>query len=290
MRTLLLPLVVVACAGMQPADPVTGALAPPAGTAITEVALPGPPGVTLRAELHLPATPTGPAVVALHGCTGLGPAERPIRLSGRERDWAARLVALGHPVLFPDSFGSRGLGEACGVRGFPAGSFGVRRDDALAAAAWARAQPWGQGGIAGRAPALLGWSHGGSTVLAAWAAAAPGAISAAIAFYPGCVAAPEPSGPAVPLLMLLGAADDWTRPQPCEALAARHAEVTRHTYPDARHAFDGLGGAVRTRWLPDGRQVSFGPEPAARADARARVAAFLASQADRPPAQRAGGP
>jgi len=129
---------------------------------------------------------------------------------------------------------------------------------------------------------LLGWSHGGSTTLAAWAVAPPGAISAAIAFYPGCLGAPEPGGRAAPMLMLLGGDDDWTAPQPCEALAARHAEVTRHTYPGARHGFDGLAGAVRSRWLPNGRQVSFGPEPTARADARGRVAAFLAAHAGGP--------
>ncbi|MBY0339352.1 MAG: hypothetical protein K2X11_22250, partial [Acetobacteraceae bacterium] len=78
---------------------------------------------TLRARLYLPAEPSGPAIVALHGCSGIGGADAPIRLGPRERDWAARLTALGHPVLFPDSFGSRGLGEACGVRGFPAGPF-----------------------------------------------------------------------------------------------------------------------------------------------------------------------
>lgn len=267
-----------ACAGMQPADPATGALAPPAGATITEVAVPGPGGVALRAELLLPAAPTRPAVITLHGCSGIGAAGRPIRLPGRERDWAARLAMEGHPVLAVDSFGSRGLGEACGVRGFPAGAFGVRRDDALAAAAWARAQPWRQE----KAPVLLGWSHGGSTVLAAWAAAPPGAISAAVAFYPGCVGAPEPRGSAAPLLMLLGAEDDWTLPQPCEVLASRHPEVTRHTYGGARHGFDGLGGAVRSRFLPNGRQVSFGPEPAARADARERVRAFLASHAGDP--------
>jgi dienelactone hydrolase len=275
MRAILLPFLLVACAGMQPADPVTGALAPPAGATVTEVVVPGPGDLALRAELLLPAAPTRPAVIALHGCSGIGAAGRPIRLPGRERDWAARLAALGHPVLAVDSFGSRGLGEACGVRGFPAGSFNVRRDDALAAAAWARAQPWGRG----QAPVLLGWSHGGSTALAAWAAAPPGAISAAVAFYPGCIGAPEPRGSAAPLLMLLAADDDWTAPGPCEALAARHAEILRHTYPGARHGFDGLASAVRTRSLPNGREVSFGPEPTARADARERVAAFLASHA-----------
>ena len=96
-------------------------------------------------------------------------------------------VAPGRYVGLLSHSGSRGLGAACGVRGFPAGPFRVRRDDALAAADWARAQGWG-------APVLLGWSHGGSTALAAWTDAAPGQVRGAIAFYPGCVGAPAPRG------------------------------------------------------------------------------------------------
>lgn len=276
MRFLLPLLVLAACANAQPVDSRSGALAPPAGSTAAVVELPGPAGLALRAELHLPAQPSRPAIIALHGCTGIGEAGQPLRLSPRERDWAARLLALGHPVLFPDSFGSRGLGQACGVRGFPAGPFRARREDALAAAAWVRSQPWGQAG----APVLLGWSHGGSTALAAWATAPPGAISAAIAFYPGCVGAPEPRGDGGPLLLLLGEADDWTRPQPCEALAERApGRITRITYAGAHHAFDGLGTRLRSRALPDGRQVTFGAAPAARSDARDQVARFLASHA-----------
>lgn len=243
------------------------------------VTVPGAEGTPLRALLYVPSNPTRPAVVALHSCSGLGPAERPIRLPPHQRDWAIRLLEAGHPILFPDSFGSRGLGEACGVRGFPAGPIGVRRFDALAAADWARAQSWGRD----QAPILIGWSHGGSTTLAAWATAAPGALSAAIALYPGCGQGEAPRLGTAPLLMLLGAEDNWTPPQPCEQLAARAPGViTVVSYPGAHHGFDGLTGGVRTRYLPNGRSVSLGPDGAARADSRARVAAFLAANAGPP--------
>jgi dienelactone hydrolase len=256
-------------AGPGPGNPV---LALPAGARSEAVSLPGPEGVTLRAQLFLPASATKAPVIALHGCSGLGPASGPLRLFPRERDWAARLVAAGHPVLFPDSFGSRGLGPACGERGFPAGPFGARRDDALAAARWAQAQPWGQG----KRTVLLGWSHGGSTTLAAWAAAPPELVAGAIAFYPGCIGAPRPAGTA-PLLMLLGAQDDWTAPQPCERLASGVAAITRVTYPGAHHGFDGLQDRLVSRVLPNGRTVHVGGQAAARQDAQARVTAFLAS-------------
>lgn len=241
--------------------------------------VPGAEGTTLRALLYLPPNPSRPAVIALHSCTGIGPAERPIRLPPHQRDWAIRLLEAGHPVLFPDSFGSRGLGEACGVRSFPAGPLGVRRFDALAAADWARAQPWGRG----QPPVLIGWSHGGSTTLAAWATAAPGALSAAIALYPGCGLGEATRLGTTPLLMLLGAEDNWTPPQPCEQLAARAPGViTVLRYPGAHHGFDVLSGGIRTRYLPTGHSVSLGPDGAARTDSRAQVATFLAANAGPP--------
>ncbi|WP_207538217.1 dienelactone hydrolase family protein [Sabulicella rubraurantiaca] len=244
--------------------------APPLPASAREVTLPGPGGVALRALVLTPETPRGPAVVALHGCSGIGGGGSPIRLGARERDWTARLVAAGHPVIFPDSFGSRGLGEACGQRPFPAGPFSVRRDDALAVAAWATAQGWGR-------PVLLGWSHGGSTTLAAWAAAPPGALSGAVALYPGCLGAPAPSG-AVPMLLLLGGSDDWTPAAPCEGWAARApGRVVAATFSGAHHGFDGLSGGLRRRSLPDGRTVSLGPDGAARGEARRRVMEFLAA-------------
>jgi dienelactone hydrolase len=241
--------------------------------------VPGAAGMPLRALLYLPPNPSRPAVIALHSCSGVGPAERPIRLPAHQRDWAIRLLEAGHPVLFPDSFGSRGLGEACGQRGFPAGPLGLRRLDALAAADWARAQPWGRG----QAPVLIGWSHGGSTTLAAWATAAPGALSAAIAFYPGCGQGRAMPAGTAPLLMLLGAEDDWTPPQPCQQIAARAPDIIMvETYAGAHHGFDGLTGGVRSRILPDGRSVSLGPDGAARAASRARLASFLAASAGPP--------
>jgi len=269
----LLPLLLVSCT-----DPTL-----PTATAETpvrreQVALPGPDGVTLRAILALPeAAPTRATVIALHGCGGLGgPAGAP-RLPMREADWAARLTAAGHAVLFPDSFGSRGLGQACGIRDFPAGAEAVRWKDARAAADWAAAQPWAVPGGA----VLLGWSHGGSTVLGAVNHPLPGgAIRAAIAFYPGCLATLRAGGwrPEVPLLLLLGGADDWTPATHCQRLA-QGSPAAVETYDGAPHGFDAPGGQVRTRTLADGRMVTAGPDPAARAAALARVEGFLARQA-----------
>jgi dienelactone hydrolase len=271
-RSRLLPLLLLAaCAG--PELPFATARAP---SSVQQVEIPGPEGVTLRALLALPEGPaTGAVVVALHGCSGLAPPNRRLRLPLREADWAARLTEAGHPVVFPDSFGSRGLGGGCGVRGFPVSPEGVRREDARATAAWAAAQPWAlPGGVV-----LLGWSHGGSATLAAVAAPLPpGQIRAAIALYPGCGTLSRAGGwvPAVPVLQLLGAADDWTPPGLCQDLAAGHAgQVETVLYSGAAHGFDHPGQPMRSHTLPNGRMVTMGSDPAGRADALRRVVGFL---------------
>lgn len=276
---LLLGLLSAACAGPLAADEAAMTPAVPA----QRITVPGAEGAQLRALLFVPENPTREPVIALHSCSGLGTAERPIRLPPHQQDWAARLVAMGHPVLFPDSFGSRGLGQACGMPGFPAGPSGVRREDALEAARWARAQPWARR----EGVVLIGWSHGGSTTLTAWNSAPPGLVHAAIAMYPGCgraqgVPIGRVSGTA-PLLMLLGAEDNWTPPQPCEQIAASAPGlIESELYPGAHHSFDQLSGGIQTRFLPNNRTVTLGPNPAARAASRLRVAAFLEAHAGRP--------
>lgn len=290
-------------AGFAPGALAQGSAEPPAAAAPEPAAprslphlLPGPDGVALRALLVLPATPgpQGIPVIALHGCGGIGGPEGPIRLPRRERDWAARLVALGHPVLFPDSFGSRGIAETC--RGGDAAAMPetTRRADVHAAASWAVEQPWAAGREAGAL--LLGWSHGGSTALAAVGAPVPpGLIRAAVALYPGCrrmgQALPD-WAPAAPVLLLLGGMDDWTPARWCQALAARApqagaaAAVTVHTYPGAWHGFDQPAMPLRVlSGLPlvRGGEAHMGTDPAARADALVRVPEFLAAHARRGP-------
>lgn len=238
------------------------------------VRLPGPEGVTLRAELFRPSGPVmAPAVVALHGCGGPFPA--------RDSQWRDRLLADGHVVLFPDSFGSRGLGSQCRETHRTATANGLRRRDAIAAAQWLTAQPGVPPGIV-----LMGWSDGASTTLATSRVAADlpaGLFRGFVAFYPGCRGLIRPDyRPAAPLLMLHGEIDDWTPFRPCHdaVVALATPMVQQHSYPGAYHDFDAPTPVKVMFNIPSSQNadktIHAGMNPEARADALVRVPAFIA--------------
>ena len=243
-------------------------------------------GVTLSGTLLLP-TGTGPfpAIIALHGCGGAY--NKSGALSQRHADWARRLVAHGYLVLFPDSFGSRGARSQCRTRHRVARAWRERVQDVLAARTYLQARPDVRPG----AIALLGWSNGGSTVLyAVRPRSAPNDgnpdFAAAIAFYPGC-RVPAKKGDwhtRLPLLVLIGAADDWTPAAPCETLAkkavATGEKVSIKVYSGAYHDFDHPKLPVHVNrdlaYTGDGTgRAHTGTNPAARQDAIDRVMKFL---------------
>lgn len=261
-----------------------------AGAATCRAEIVGMPadGITLRGELLRPAgAGPFPAVVAMHGCDGLYERGK-TAMSPRHRDWAERLAAAGYVVVLPDSFGSRGLGPQCRVSEREVRPSRERVSDALAAKAYLQSRADVKPG----AVSLLGWSNGGSTVLYAVEprrAAKDGKpdFAAAIAFYPGC-RVPMETGrwrARLPLLILIGGADDWTPPQPCAALAkaaaAQGDRVSIHVYPGAYHSFDHPNLPVRVvkglAYTARGTgSAHTGTDPAARADSLMRVPAFLA--------------
>ena len=255
----------------------------------SQVSFAGAEGVTLRGWLYSPTTP-GPhrAIVALHGCAGLlGKDGLP---SPRHADWGERWAKAGYVALFPDSFGSRGLGPQCRNEDRKVRVGRERVDDANAALQFLT----GRADIDPKHVALVGWSNGGSSTLQAArprnnpAKANGGAdFARAIAFYPGCRTALEAGRwrTRLPLLVLIGAADDWTPAAPCSDLIAdakasgEPAEIV--TYPDAYHDFDHPNLPVHVvedlAFTADGDgQAHTGTNPAARADAIDRVMEFLA--------------
>lgn len=249
---------------------------------------PLPSGLVLRAH-WLPAegTERRPAVLALHGCGGLY--AKGGDLAERYRETIDRLHAAGYAVLLPDSFGSRGLREICQTR-YRERSVDVaqRVSDARAALAWLAAQPQ----VDARRIGVLGWSNGATTALnlleqrRVHPAAGEPPIAGAAVFYPGC--GPLAKRQAVlenaPLLMLLGALDDWTPAQPCADLArglqARGgSDITVHVYEGSYHGFDGTAPVRLRADVPNGTSpqgVHQGGNPEARTRSLAALDAFWA--------------
>ena len=242
-----------------------------------------------------------PLVVALHGCGGMfGPRSgREPALSERFSTWTEQFLADGYAVLWPDSFTPRGHREICttkmGDRTITAAS---RRLDVLGALEFAAKFP----GIDAQRIAVVGWSHGGSTTLAAInsensrvarfraRAESPPFFRAAVALYPGC-STPLRDGPkwrpATTASIHIGASDDWTPAAPCVALAESMREagqpLTVRVYPDSYHGFDAPAGRIIVRrdvpnGVNPGQGVTQGPNPAARAAASDSVRAFLREQ------------
>jgi dienelactone hydrolase len=232
-----------------------------------------------------------PAVLLLHGCGGaLG--RQADQLSERMQSYRALLNQQGWHVLVLDSLSPRGERELCTQRiGSRQVTMRERRRDTLGALHWLAARPE----VDPARIALLGWSNGGSTVLASTAAdheevkANPAKPRAAVAFYPGCEAELKRGYRAqAPLLMLLGGADDWTAAAPCEALAAHSrgqaggATVQFQTYAGAYHGFDAAAPVRLRREVPNGVNPGAGVHVGGNAEAwaasREAMLGFLREQ------------
>lgn len=270
-----------------------------AGTAVAQerVSFPSLDGVTtLQAHLIRPAAAgPRPALVFLHGCSGL------LRPRGDMfplyRDWGRRLAAKGYLILIVDSASSRGFGETCTASTARIIVARNRPRDAYGALKYLQAQPFVRPDRVG----VIGWSQGGATVLRSIAArsiARPVPLAhdfkAAVALYPGACAErwytrpfinAEPNSwtTAIPLLVLLGEADNWTPIKPCEEFIAgakaRGAPVEFKRYPFALHGFDAPGQlrlALPAYRLADGTVPEVGTDGDARADALVRVPEFFA--------------
>jgi dienelactone hydrolase len=242
--------------------------------------------LTLHGTLYRPDGPGPfPAIVALHDCGGL--IHRPLTEAQLYAEWARLLVADGFVVLFPDSYGSRGIGSQCREQNRKVHASRERVADANTARHWLQAQSY----VRGEHISLLGWSSGGSAAL--WTirpTAAPHDSSSdfrsAVAIYPSCRRLHDTAWSArVPTLILIGAADDWTPAAACQQMVAgahdRSARVQIVVYPGAHHEFDWANAPIRLRTGlvntvdPSGKAHG-GTNPAARNDALKRVPQWLA--------------
>jgi dienelactone hydrolase len=276
--TLTLAFVLAAAAGFS-ASPA----AVPTGPEPVEIKLDS--GV-LKAMLFRPdgAGPF-PAVIGLHGCEGL--VGRGGTLATRYRDWAQHLTKAGFVVLYPDSYGSRGLGSQCAVRRRTIRTDHERVTDANAARHWLQAQSY----VKPDHITLLGWATGGISALWTVRRKFPfpkddkNDFRSAVAFYPGCGRLDNAAWSArVPTLILIGAADDQTSAQVCQRMVAgargRSAGTSIVVYPGTYHDFDHPNRPLQVRAgyafaVDSSGKIHSGTNPAARADALKRVPQWL---------------
>ncbi len=231
----------------------------------------GIPGDPLRGFL---AKPDGegpfPAMVALHGCSGLSEAVA--------QSVSERYVSWGYVILLVDSFTTRTIDHTCTPDRYAAADISTRMFDAYGALLFLARQPF----VDAHRVAVAGASQGGMVTLSLAEARSTEyfvnsgnlAFRATIAPYPGCgVIGGRPS---IPTLILVGELDDWTPANDC-ARAMAHwgsagAPVELVTYPGAHHAFDVQifhpGGMMFGHW------TEYNAEAAE--DAHRRIRAFLA--------------
>ena len=234
-----------------------------------------------------------PVVIGLHGCGGGldskgNFAERLFRYGGYFNAERMHFLAL-------DSFTPRGQKSICGT---PTRLRTIResdrREDVFAAIDWLVKQP----NVDATKIVVLGWSHGGQTVLSvadatdSYVKAKKVQPRANIAFYPGCLASNQMWNYEVhsPLLIMIGELDDWTPAAQCVTLRDRlkrnkaNALVDLVVYPGSYHGFDGTGPVIVRDGVANTRSgtATVGGNPVARQAAHARLFEFLSAQLDQP--------
>lgn len=214
-------------------------------------------GIALRAWYFAPETQAAsyPAVVMLHGCSGVFSSSRPnsthSNLQSLFNEWGQRLARAGYAALLVDSFTGRGHPQnQCGNGDAGTDEVVDRAYDALAANRSLAGTPGWR--IDPARIAVLGWSQGGSTTLSVldistW----PAVFRMGIAFYPACGLYNAYGGitnstyaPYAPLHTLIGTSDAFYTSGYCQkrqqrAVALGSTEYRPlQAYPDARHSFD----------------------------------------------------
>jgi len=215
----------------------------------------------LRGHLLLPegAGPY-PAVVIVHGCSGILPSHSM---------WARWLQNHGYASLIVDGFTPRRVSEVCTKHDrLPTAK---RVLDAYAALTYLGDLTE----IDGERIGIMGFSNGGVVTMDVASRLTvnrhrelPYRFAVAIAFYPECRFRSFEYG--IPTKILIGALDDWTLARSCtmviNALARSSAPVELEIYPGAHHGFDNLVGV---RYLPDVQNINRGRGATVGGDTRA---------------------
>lgn len=230
-----------------------------------DVSFPTLQGLTITGKLYLPAASStrAPAVVLMHGCSGIYSYSDPSKgLALLYKEWGDRLVKAGYAALVVDSFSGRNMPQnQCGN-----GSDGVsevtdRPYDAHGAAQFLKNSY--SGWVDSDRVALLGWSHGASSTLSTLSDSMVGQLGkpfkAGFAFYPGCGLYNAFGGitnstyvPYAPLEIMHGSIDPLYTSGYCDkrvnnAIKLGSTSMSMSVYLGAQHNFDNAR-MVDTKW------------------------------------------
>jgi dienelactone hydrolase len=201
----------------------------------TTVTFKGSESLTLKGTLMKPkGDGPFPAIVLLHGCEGMGGAG-----SDSYNRWASRLKSWGYVTLLVDSFGPRGDSFICSNDELMKKYVPKRAMDAHDAQSYLAGLKF----VDPKRIAVMGWSHGALSTIAS-ISEMPGKdivpFQASIAFYPYCYKTLADLN--APLLILIGASDDWCPAELCSSSMPKGGksthEVILKVYQGAYHNFD----------------------------------------------------
>ena len=245
-RTLLLCGVLVGCASPVWIDtdlPVDPALLP------NKIAISSGDGTMISGYLYRPPTQEArPAVLMMHGCSGLL-TKKYGRLKSRETAWRDIFLAEGYVVLLLDSFTERGHRSICKISlsDRPIEPNHERPHDAYGALQWLQSQPF----VAPDKVVLGGWSNGAMSMLWTVFANAPQRpeylshdFRAAFGFYPGVSPCKNRSRVIQRSCQRsCNWAPNWTLPKPCRKLvemanATGGSKMTSKSYEGTVSSFD----------------------------------------------------
>ncbi len=187
--------------------------------------------VVLTGELYKPVgTGKFPAVILMHGCSGLGKAVR-----SALQMHAHILTSNGFAALILDSFGPRRNdgGWVCEKISRLSSAQAYRTRDAIDAQKYLASRS----DIDIRNIFAMGQSNGGSVALFIARRGKSAGFRAVTAFYPWCGALISNKS-STPVLILSGERDDWTPPRLCKEKSNPAGGVTVKVYPNAVHSFD----------------------------------------------------
>lgn len=226
----------------------------------------------------------------MHSC--FGPVDVADELAAHEKSWADVLTDAGYVVLAVDSYTPRGSSSLCQERNRPVLARAERPWDAIGGLQFLQERS----DVIDDKIAILGWSNGAISLLwtvrkgASAATALDGPdFRTAVGYYPLCndvLSRIDNYLPRIPVLIQIGADDDWTHPDPCRSLVSetrsRGGDMFLEVYDQSYHLFDAPDTPVRTfNAVNDVKEsglieIHFGTNESARSQSIERTLDWLA--------------